>query len=157
MYVDGYQLISVSVVHITCCLFAYICFLQTAVYYNSAINWNIQTNVRFYCIRIFSRLLIFKNRIENLFKLFETMVIVENKIILLPGNKNKVILIIKYKYFFLSYVLFTFPFYYYDYRNEKVGKTHTHTHSSRYFWPHSCLFSYICKLFKWKVPKPTPT
>ena len=26
------------------------------------------------------------------------MVIVENKIILLPGNKNKVILIIKYKY-----------------------------------------------------------
>ena len=36
--------------------------------------------------------------LENLFKLFETMVIVENKIILLPGNKNKVIWIIKYKY-----------------------------------------------------------
>ena len=34
---------------------------------------------------------------------------------------------------------------------------HKHTHNSRYFWPHSCLFSYICTLFKWKVPKRTPT
>ena len=36
--------------------------------------------------------------------------------------------------------------------------THTHTHTQfALFWPHSCLFSYICTLFKWKVPKPTPT
>ena len=60
---------------------------------------------------------------------------------------------------YLSYVMFTFPFYYYDYRNKKAGKTHTHTHTpnSRYFWHHSCIFSYICTVLKWKVPKPTPT
>ena len=59
--------------------------------------------------------------------------------------------------------MFTFPFYYYDYRNKKAGKTrarthsHTHAQNSRYFWPHSFLFSYICMLFKWRVPKPIPT
>ena len=32
-----------------------------------------------------------------------------------------------------------------------------HIQNSRYFWPYSCLFYYVCTLFKWKVPKPTPT
>ena len=27
---------------------------------------------------------------------------------------------------------------------------HTHTYSSRYFWPHSCLFSYICTVLNGK-------
>ena len=54
---------------------------------------NIITKLSFY-FKVFSLSL------WALLKLFETMVIVENKIILLPGNKNKVILllIIKYKY-----------------------------------------------------------
>ena len=39
-----------------------------------------------------------------------------------------------------------------------VSYTHLDVYKrQRYFWPHSCLFSYICTLFKWKVPKPTPT
>ena len=42
-------------------------------------------------------------------------------------------------------------------RDSTHTHTHTHTHNSRYFWPHSCLFSYICTLFKWKAPKPTQT
>ena len=43
----------------------------------------------------------------------------------------------------------------FNYFHVPVSYTHL-THNSRYFWPHSCLFSYICTLFKWKVLSPYP-
>ena len=58
------------------------------------------------------------------------MVIVKNKIILLPGNKNKVILIIKYKYFFSVMYCLRFHFIIMTTAMKRQGRhTHTHTHT----------------------------